>query len=104
MFLVFALYLSSVLITHWCFEVPPPIFPCEQANPPWWCTGVIEDRIGIDPGPCRCPDVVVPENLGENETIVIKTIPGRVSDTLEISKELNPQPLPPGEGNITLNR
>jgi hypothetical protein len=70
--------------------------PIEQIN--------IKDLIGPDPGPCVCPDVVVPENLGVNETIVIETIPGRISDTLVISKQLNPQSLPPGEANITLNR
>jgi hypothetical protein len=81
--------------------------PCALPDPPWWCFGEqinIKDLIGPDPGPCVCPDVVVPENLGVNETIVIETIPGRISDTLVISKQLNPQSLPPGEANITLNR
>jgi hypothetical protein len=82
-------------------------FPCARQNPPWWCHDQFIDP--IDLGECRCPDVVIPENFPLNETIVIETIPGRVSDTLQISKvlnpqELNPQPLPPGEGNITLNR
>ena len=62
------------------------------------------------PGCLSCPPIVIdPSKIVENEGIVIQTLP---NDSILIAKHalnetdvsLNPQPLPPGQGNITAIR
>jgi hypothetical protein len=74
---------------------------CAQPIAPIWCWQTVPDRVIRFPPECRCPDVIIPDNLGINERIVVQTIPGAFSDTLVISKLASNVSAIPLEGNIT---